>query len=105
MKSRGHDEIPKPSAEARAWPSWLPHVLWLLCVFVSIARVVGAQAIEGIASYPKKELALSSLNSLSQHVSESFLRDRIARSGEYLRNSKVDSTDKQDENALKKLVE
>lgn len=67
--------------------------------------VLRAQAIEGIASYPRKELALSSLNSLSEHVSESFLRDRIARSGEYLRNGKVDPIEKQDENALKKLVE
>lgn len=67
--------------------------------------VLRAQAIEGIAAYPKKELALSSLNSLSQHVSESFLRDRIARSGEYLRHGKTDPIEKQDENALKKLVE
>lgn len=65
--------------------------------------VLRAQAIEGIATYPKKELALSYLNSLSDMVNESFLKDRISRSEESLKGRA--SAPIQDESVLKQLVQ
>ncbi len=66
--------------------------------------VLRAQAVEGIAAFPQKDLAISSLTSLDQRVSESFLKDRIRRSVSYLRNQAL-SPEKQDDEALGKLVE
>lgn len=66
--------------------------------------VLRAQAIEGIAAFPEKDLAISSLTSLDQKISESFLKDRIRRSVASLKN-KAPSVEKQDEAALSKLVE
>lgn len=66
--------------------------------------VLRAQAIEGIAAYPQKELALSYLNSLAGQVQETFLKDRIARSEEGLKG-RVPNTQHKDEAALKQLVQ
>ncbi len=66
--------------------------------------VLRAQAIEGIASYPQKDLALSSLMGLDPKLNESFLKDRIKRSMAGLKNQ-APAAEKQDDNALKKLIE
>ena len=66
--------------------------------------VLRAQAIEGIASYPQKDLAISALQNLDSKVEESFLKDRIKRSVAGLK-SEAPTSDKQDEAALKQLVE
>jgi hypothetical protein len=66
--------------------------------------VLRAQAIEGIAAYPQKDLALSYLNSLAQKVDESFLKDRIVRSEENLKG-RAPPSQQQDETALKQLVQ
>ncbi|MBC7420237.1 MAG: hypothetical protein H7328_05865 [Bdellovibrio sp.] len=66
--------------------------------------VMRAQAVEGIAAYPEKDLALTSLNSLSQQVDESFLLDRIMRSSVSVKG-KAAATEQQDDAALKKLIE
>ena len=59
---------------------------------------------EGIAAFPQKDLAISSLTQLNPRVSESFLKDRINRSVASLKNQ-APSAEKQDEDALEKLVE
>jgi hypothetical protein len=64
-----------------------------------------AQAIEGIASYPQKNLALSYLNSLADKVDESFLKDRISRSSENLEERPKANLQQQEEAALKQLIE
>ena len=66
--------------------------------------VLRAQAIEGIAAFPQKELALSYLNLMANQVDESFLKDRIVRSEENLKG-RAPSTEQQDESALKQLVQ
>ncbi len=66
--------------------------------------VMRAQAVEGIAAYPQKETALTSLNTLAKQVDESFLLDRIARSSENVKGN-VPSTQQQDDDALRKLIE
>ena len=66
--------------------------------------VLRAQAIEGIASYPQKDLALSSLRALDPKLNESFLKDRIQRSMAGLKNQ-APAAEKQDDEALRKLVE
>jgi hypothetical protein len=66
--------------------------------------VITAQAIEGIASYPEKDKALTALHTLSRTVKETFLLDRIARSKESI-NGHAPSPDQQDDAALKKLIE
>ena len=66
--------------------------------------VLRAQAVEGIAAFPQKDLAISSLTQLNPRVSESFLKDRINRSVASLKNQ-APSAEKQDEDALEKLVE
>ena len=48
--------------------------------------VLRAQAIEGIAAFPQKDFAISSLTSLDTKISESFLKDRIRRSVASLKN-------------------
>jgi hypothetical protein len=67
--------------------------------------VLKAQAIEGIASYPQKNLALSYLNSLADKVDESFLKDRISRSSENLEERPKANLQQQEEAALKQLIE
>ncbi len=66
--------------------------------------VLRAQAIEGIAAYPKKDVALSYLSSLANKVDESFLKDRIARSEENLKGH-APTSQQQDDAALKQLVQ
>lgn len=66
--------------------------------------VLRAQAIEGIASYPQKDLALSSLMVLDPKINESFLKDRIKRSVAGLKNQ-APAAENQDDEALKKLIE
>ncbi len=66
--------------------------------------VLRAQAIEGIASYPQTDLAISSLTALDPKIDESFLKDRIKRSIAGLKKQS-ESADKQDQEALSKLVE
>ncbi|MBC7466086.1 MAG: hypothetical protein H7256_08840 [Bdellovibrio sp.] len=69
-----------------------------------LESVLKAQAIEGIAAYPQKDIAISSLTSLDPVVSEAFLKDRIKRSMATLQNQ-VEKTEKSDGDALRKLVE
>ena len=66
--------------------------------------VLRAQAIEGIAAYPQKDLALSSLMALDPKLDETFLKDRVKRSMAGLKNQ-APSAEKQDDVALKKLIE
>lgn len=72
--------------------------------FESVLRV---QAIEGIAAYPRKEVALSYLDSLNGQVDERFLKDRIARSEQGLRGAPQSTQQKSnaDEAALRQLVQ
>lgn len=68
--------------------------------------VLRAQAVEGIAGYPEKEIAISTLNYLQQKVDQKFLNDRISRASINLMYSgNTGSMQQQDEDALKKLVE
>ena len=69
-----------------------------------LESVLRAQAIEGIAGYPQKDLALSYLNSLSKEVDETFLKDRIVRSEEGIKGRTV-RVQQKDEAALKQLVQ
>lgn len=69
-----------------------------------LESVLRAQAIEGIAAYPQKDLALSYLNSLANQVDESFLKDRIVRSEEGIKG-RTPNTQQKDEAALKQLVQ
>ncbi len=66
--------------------------------------VLRAQAIEGVAAYPQKDLALSYLNAMADQVDESFLKDRIVRSEENLKG-RAPTTEQQDDAALKQLVQ
>ena len=66
--------------------------------------VLRAQAIEGIAAFPQKQLALTYLNSMAGQIDESFLKDRIVRSEESLKG-RAPTTQQQDEAALKQLVQ
>lgn len=72
--------------------------------FESVLRV---QAIEGIAAYPRKEVALSYLDSLNGQVDERFLKDRIARSEQGLRGATQNKQQKSnaDESSLRQLVQ
>jgi len=67
--------------------------------------VLRAQAVEGIAGYPEKEIAISTLNYLQQKVDQKFLNDRISRASMNLLYKDNKSVTQQDEEALKKLVE
>ncbi len=69
-----------------------------------LESILRAQAIEGIAGYPKKELALSYLNTLENQVEEKFLKDRIVRSEEGLKG-RAPNTQQKEEAALKQLVQ
>ena len=66
--------------------------------------VLKAQAVEGIAAFPQKDVAISSLTALDQKIEESFLKDRIKRSVASLKNQ-APLPEKQDNDALEKLVE
>ncbi len=66
--------------------------------------VLRAQAVEGIAGYPEKEIAISTLNYLQQRVDQKFLNERISRASLNLLYENKPVT-QQDEDALKKLVE
>lgn len=66
--------------------------------------VLRAQAVESIATYPQKEIALSTLDYLQHKVDNTFLAERIGRaSNEITVQSRT--LRQQDEEALKKLVE
>ena len=69
-----------------------------------LETVLRAQAVEGIAGYPEKEIAISTLNYLQQRVDQKFLNERISRASMNLLYDKQSLT-QQDEEALKKLVE
>lgn len=69
-----------------------------------LETVLKAQAIEGIAAFPQKDLAISSLTSLDPKIDESFLKDRIKRSMAVLQNQ-VEKSEDVDTDALQKLVE
>jgi len=69
-----------------------------------VESVLKAQAIEGIAAFPQKDLAISSLNSIDPKVHETFLKDRVKKSRALLQNQ-VENSEDEDTNALRKLVE
>ncbi|MEK6628873.1 MAG: hypothetical protein AABY53_09625 [Bdellovibrionota bacterium] len=69
-----------------------------------LETVLRAQAVEGIASYPQKEIAISTLSYLQHKVDERFLNDRISRAAANLDN-RVPTLQPQEEAGLKKLVE
>lgn len=69
-----------------------------------LETVLRAQAVEGIATYPQKEIAISTLSYLQHKVDERFLNDRIGRAAAQLSN-RAPTIQPQDEAALKKLVE
>jgi len=69
-----------------------------------LETVLRAQAVEGIAAYPEKEIAISTLNYLQQKVDQKFLSERISRASMSLMYDNKPVT-QQDEEALKKLVE
>lgn len=66
--------------------------------------VLRAQAVESIAAYPQKEIALSTLSFLQRRVDEKFLNDRIGRAAANL-NGAAPSMQQQDDEALRKLLE
>lgn len=69
-----------------------------------LETVLRAQAVEGIAGYPEKEIAISTLNYLQQRVDQKFLNERISRASMNLMYDNKSGV-QQDEDALKKLVE
>lgn len=69
-----------------------------------LETVLRAQAVEGIASFPQKDIAISTLGFLQSKVDEKFLSDRISRAAAGLTN-RAPSLQQQDEEALKKLLE
>lgn len=68
-----------------------------------LESVLRVQAVEGIASFPQKDLAILSLSSLDPAIGESFLKDRIRRSVANLKNET--SLEKQKDQPLNTLVE
>jgi hypothetical protein len=69
-----------------------------------LETVLRAQAVEGIAAYPEKEIAISTLSYLQQKVDQKFLSERISRASMSLMYDNK-PVGQQDEEALKKLVE
>ncbi|MBY0555277.1 hypothetical protein K2P97_12165 [bacterium] len=69
-----------------------------------LETVLRAQAVEGIASFPQKDIAISTLGFLQSKVDEKFLSDRISRAAAGL-NNLAPSLQQQDEEALKNLLE
>ena len=66
--------------------------------------VLRAQAVEGISTYPQREIALSTLNYLQHKVDNMFLAERIGRATTEL-TIQGRTQRQQDEEALRKLVE
>ena len=69
-----------------------------------LETVLRAQAVESIASFPQKEIALSTLSYLQSKVDETFLNDRIGRATANLQGH-AGTIQEQDGTVLKKLVE
>jgi hypothetical protein len=69
-----------------------------------LETVLRAQAVESIATFPQKEIAISTLSFLQKKVDEKFLSDRIGRAAASL-NDGVPTLQQQDDAALKKLLE
>lgn len=69
-----------------------------------LETILRAQAVESIAAYPQRDIALSTLGYLQQRVDEKFLNDRIGRATASLTEN-APSLKKQDDDALKKLLE
>jgi hypothetical protein len=69
-----------------------------------LETVLRAQAVESIATFPQKEIAISTLSFLQNKVDEKFLSDRIARAASSLNNG-APSLQQQDDAALKNLLE
>lgn len=69
-----------------------------------LETVLRAQAVESIAAYPQKEIALSTLSFLQRRVDEKFLNDRIGRAAANL-NGAAPAIEQQDDEALRKLLE
>ncbi len=69
-----------------------------------LETVLRAQAVESIAGYPQKDIAISTLSYLQQKVDEKFLNDRIARAAASLAE-RAPTLKQQDDDALKKLLE
>ena len=70
-----------------------------------IETVLRAQAVESIATYPEKEIALSTLNYLQSKVDDKFLSERIGRASSGILTGNSKANQQQDDEALKKLVE
>lgn len=66
--------------------------------------ILRAQAVESIAAYPQKDIALSTLSYLQHKVDERFLNDRIGRAAANLKDN-APALQQQDDAALKKLLE
>lgn len=69
-----------------------------------LETILRAQAVESIAAYPQRDIALSTLSFLQQKVDEKFLNDRIGRATASLTEN-APSLKQQDDDALKKLLE
>jgi hypothetical protein len=66
--------------------------------------VLRAQAVESIAAYPQKEIALSTLSYLQGKVDNRFISERIGRASNGLMYG-TENLKQQEDDALKKLVE
>lgn len=66
--------------------------------------VLRAQAVESIAAYPQKEIAISTLTYLQGKVDNRFLSERIGRASNGLMYG-TENLKQQEDDALKKLVE
>ncbi len=66
--------------------------------------VLRAQAVESIAAYPQKEIALSTLSFLQTKVDNRFISERIGRASSGLLYG-TENLKQQEDDALKKLVE
>lgn len=72
-----------------------------------LETVLRAQAVESIASYPQKDIALSTLNYLKNKVDARFLVDRIGRATAKIKKQGLPTTETEsvEEATLEKLVE
>lgn len=70
-----------------------------------LETVLRAQAIESIAAYPQRDIAVSTLNFLQEKVDEKFLSDRIGRAAAGLQKKDVFTIEQQDNEALEELIE
>ncbi len=69
-----------------------------------LETVLRAQAVESIAAYPQKEIALSTLSFLQTKVDNRFISERIGRASNGLMYG-TENLKQQEDDALKKLVE